>query len=65
MKLACRVNGKDGLIVGYAQGKRSKVLAVVICSGELRAVRLKDIELLNIPDGLEKTIVKLPERKAK
>jgi len=65
MKLACKVNKKDALIVGYAQGKGGKILAIVITCGELRSVRLKDVELINIPEGLEKTVIPLKERKHK
>lgn len=56
MKLACRVAGHPGLIVGYANAKRSKVWAIVITQGELRPVRLRDIELLTVPAGLEKVV---------
>lgn len=54
MKLSCKIGGKDALIVGYAQGRKSKVMAVVICEGELRAVRLRDVQLQDVPEGLEK-----------
>lgn len=40
------------MIVGYASAKRGKVYAVVLTQGELKAVRLKEIELLNVPEDL-------------
>jgi len=52
MKLACKVNGHPAMIVGYANAKRSKVWAIVITQGQLRPVRLRDIELLNVPEEL-------------
>lgn len=68
MKLACKIKGKAALVVGYVQSKRQKVLAVVICEGELRSVRLRDIELLNVPEGLakpsEKIVAMSPRREA-
>lgn len=65
MKLACKVHGKSAMIVGYAQAKRCKVMAIVVCEGALRAVRLKDITLLNVPEELqaEDKVVKMPERR--
>lgn len=54
MKLPCRVDGKPALIVGYSQGPDDKVHAVVIVEGQLKAVRLKEIELQNVPEGLER-----------
>ena len=66
MKLPCKVRDKAALIVGYAQSKRSKVMAIVICEGELRAFRLKDIELVGVPECLQKkeNVVQMAERKA-
>lgn len=59
MKLPCRVKGHPAMIVGYANAKRAKLYAVVITQGELRAVRLRDIELLNVPVDLAKSPAKL------
>lgn len=67
MKLACRVNGHPAMVVGYANAKRSKVWAIVIVQGELRPVRLRDIELLNVPEELSKSaqqVVPLGKSKA-
>jgi hypothetical protein len=52
MKLACTVHGKPGLVVGYAQGKKNKIFAVVITEGQLKSVRLREIHLSNIPEAL-------------
>jgi len=52
VKLPCKVDGKAAMIVGYASAKRGKVYAVVLTQGELKAVRLKEIELLNVPEDL-------------
>lgn len=64
MKLSCKVNGRPAMIVGYANAKRSKVWAIVITQGELRPVRLRDIELLNVPEELGK-VVPLPKANAR
>ena len=63
MKLPCRVAGKAALIVGYAPGRKGRPMAMVITQGALRAVRLKDIELGELPEGLRATVVKMPEKK--
>ena len=63
MKIPCRVAGAAALIVGYAPGRKGKPLAVVITEGALRAVRLKDIELGELPEALQGRIVKMPEKK--
>ena len=54
MKLACKIFGKPALIVGYSAGKKGKVLAIVVCEGELRSVKLRQIHLTNVPEGLAK-----------
>lgn len=56
MKLPCKVNGQPAMVVGYANAKRSKIWAIVITQGELRSVRLRDIELLNVPEELGKVV---------
>jgi hypothetical protein len=64
VKLACEVNGKTAVIVGYATRKRSKIMAIVVCDGELRSIRLHDIKLVNLPDELRRsdlTVVPLPK----
>ena len=63
MKLPCKVNGKPALIVGYAPGPKGKPLVMVITEGELNAVRLKEIELGELPEALRAKIVKMPDRK--
>jgi hypothetical protein len=55
VRLSCRVGGKPGLIVGYAPGgSRNKIHAIIVVEGELKKFALKDIELLNVPEGLGK-----------
>jgi len=54
VKLACKVRGHNAMIVGYATAKRARVYAIVITQGQLCPVRLRDIELLTVPEGLEK-----------
>jgi hypothetical protein len=64
MKIACKVFGKPGLVVGYAPGKKNRPLAIVITEGMLKPVRLKDIELVNVPDDLTAKVVPLKKDKA-
>ena len=64
MKLPCRVAGKAALIVGYAPGRKGRPMAMVITQGALRAVRLKDVELGELPEGLRANVVKMPEKAA-
>lgn len=59
MKLPCKVNGKPALVVGYAPGKKGRVMAVVITQGELRAVKLRQVQLGALPEALAAKIVKL------
>ena len=53
MKIPCKVNGKPALVVGYAPGKKNRPLAIVISEGMLKPVRLKDIELDELPEQLK------------
>lgn len=53
MKILCKVNKKPALIVGYCQGHKSKVQAIVITEGQLKSVGLKDIELNELPGELD------------
>lgn len=53
MKLLCKVNKKPALIIGFCQGHKSKVQAVVITNGRLESVALKDIELNELPDAIK------------
>lgn len=62
MKLPCKVNGKAALIVGYAPGRKGKPLAVVVTEGQLKAIRLKDVELGELPEALKAKIVQMPQR---
>jgi hypothetical protein len=55
VKLACRIAGKPGLIVGYAAGgAKKKIHAIVIIEGALQSFPLKEVELLNVPDDVAK-----------
>lgn len=54
MKLAVRVNGVNGLIVGYCPDKSGTPKAIVLMEGALRHVALADLELLNVPHRLRK-----------
>lgn len=63
MKLPCHIAGKAALIVGYAPGRKGRPMAIVITQGTLKAVRLKDVELGELPEKLQATVVKLPEKK--
>lgn len=53
MKLPCEVDGQPAMIVGYSSGKKGKIHAIVITKGILRAVRLKDVGLKNLPAELQ------------
>lgn len=48
------------MIVGYGPGRKGRPMAIVVTGGKLQAVRLKDIDLADIPQDLGK-IVKLKE----
>ena len=52
MRLPCTVKGKTAFIVGYCPGSKGRVHAIVVCEARLRAVRLKDIELGEVPPAL-------------
>lgn len=52
MKIACKVHGKDALIVGYAPGRRRRIHAIVIVEGKMKAVRLKSIELPEVAERI-------------
>lgn len=60
MKILCTVHGKPAMIAGFAPGRKGRPLVVVITQGKLKAVRLKDIDLENVPQDLGK-VVKLKE----
>jgi hypothetical protein len=45
MKIFCRVNGKQAVIVGYGPGRKGRPRAIVIANGKIQDVALKDIEL--------------------
>jgi hypothetical protein len=44
-RIFCKVHGKPAVIVGYAPGRKGKVMAVVMIEGQIRAVKLRQIEL--------------------
>jgi hypothetical protein len=46
MRLLVNVHGKEGLVVGYAPGKKGRPLAIVVIDGKLQAVKLRNLELL-------------------
>ncbi len=55
MKLAVKVKGEAGIVVGYAPGgPKNKIHAIVLTGGELRRFLLKDVEVQNVPDELQK-----------
>jgi hypothetical protein len=63
VRIDCKVNGKPAVVVGYAPGQKMRPIAIVICDGELKGVKLKDLDLGDLPDqlGVGK-LVKLPKR---
>lgn len=38
--------GEEALIVGYALGKKGRPMAIVVIKEKLRAVKLRDVELV-------------------
>lgn len=52
MKIFCHVNQKPALIVGYAPGRKGKPVAIVITEGVLKSIRLKDLDLGQLPTQL-------------
>lgn len=44
------------MIVGYAPGRKGRPLAIVVTKGQLKSVRLKDIDLENVPQDLGKVV---------
>jgi len=51
MRLACEVNDKPAMIVGYVAARRG-IRAVIVQEGELRHVAFKRVKLLNVPNDL-------------
>lgn len=51
-ELVCRVGGKNAMIVGYGPGLHGVPKAIVVVDGELRAVKLKHIQLVDLPVDL-------------
>jgi hypothetical protein len=45
VKIFCKVNGKQAVVVGYGPGRKGKVRAIVICEGRLQDVALRQLEL--------------------
>ena len=60
MKILCKVHGKPAMIVGYGPGRKGRPMAIVVTKGKLEAVRLRDIDLSDVPQDLGK-VVKLKE----
>ena len=54
MKIACKVQGKAALVVGYAPGKKGRPMAIVICDGQMKAVKLRHIDLGELKGTLAK-----------
>lgn len=52
MKIPCQVRNTPAYIVGYTTGRKNKALAVVIMLGKLHAVKLRDIDLGELPEQL-------------
>ena len=61
MKIPCKVNAKPALVVGYAPGRKGRPMVIVITEGHLKAIRLKDIELGELPEQLSAKVVKLKD----
>ena len=56
MKILCKVHGKPAMIVGYGPGKKGRPVVIVITQGQLKAVRLKDVNLADLPQDLGKVV---------
>jgi hypothetical protein len=54
VKILCKVGAELAMITGYCPDKHGRPQAVVVCAGKLKAVRLRDVELLNVPPELER-----------
>ena len=39
-------SGEEGIVVGYAPGKKGRVLAIVVVDAKLREVKLRNLELI-------------------
>jgi hypothetical protein len=63
-KLACLVDGIPAMVVGYGPGRKGRIHAIVVCEGTLRAVRLKDVQLVNVPADLQARVVPLDAKRA-
>jgi len=62
MKLLGTVKGQTAMIVGYCQGKRGKVRAIVITQGQLKDVGLKEFKLNDIPKEFNPSVVQLKSK---
>lgn len=49
MKIYCHVNAKQSVVVGYGPGRKGRPMAIVLCEGKLKAIRLKDV-IVDLPD---------------
>jgi hypothetical protein len=63
VKILCTVHAKPALVVGFGPGKKGRPMVMVITDGQLKAVRLKDVILDDIPEALRASVVPMPERK--
>lgn len=63
MRIPCTVFGHSAFVVGYAQGKKAKPMAIVIMLGKLQAVKLKHIDLGKLPEelGVGAKVVPIPQ----
>lgn len=47
MRVAVKLkSGEEGIVVGYAPGKKGRVLAIVVMNAELREVKLRNLEVI-------------------
>lgn len=52
MKIFCKVHDKPAVVVGYGPGKKGRPTAIVITEGQMKAIRLKDVVLGELPEQL-------------
>lgn len=39
-------SGEEGIVVGYAPGKKGRVLAIVVIESKLREIKLRNLEVI-------------------
>lgn len=64
MRLPCTIGDKPALIVGYCQGKRGKIRAIVIIEGELKDYGLNSLRLGEVHDSLKPKLKVIQEAKS-